>query len=885
MKGILGKVRAVPFALALVTLSASGIVSWWNIDTLVRNDAWVAHTHEVLAELKFLRPALARASSEQLRAEELEARMALPSSEQTIAGVHESLSRLLDLTADNPAQQQRLARVHFLIEDHFRSANGTEPRPALAGQDWLDESQRLIRTMEEEEHRLLTERDLKSRQSARMALLAQFLAIVIGVGVLAGIAWLARRDTYRQQQTIEALRESDNRFRQLADAMPQIVWMNDTEGGAVYLNQRWREFTGVQTANPIDIQQVVHPEDLTALYGEWEKARSAGTTYEVEYRLRHAEDGAYRWFLARAVPVRDAHGKIVGWYGTSTDIEEHKQKEWKTRLLNEELEQRVLARTRELAVAKTAAEAANRAKSEFLANMSHEIRTPMNGILGMTELALDTELRPEQHEYLETVKSSAKSLLTILNDILDFSKIEAGKLDLDPHPFNLRASLGDTLRPLTMRAHKKGLQLVCHIAANVPDDLLADCGRLQQIVINLVGNAIKFTESGEITVRVAEEARTTEDVVLRFAVSDTGIGIPAERLGVIFAPFEQADGSTARKYGGTGLGLAITSRLVEMMGGRIEVKSEVGVGSTFEFTARFGLVAKPIKPSELLTAIEQAPQSNSRAVPRHAGTVCETVEQSLPPLRILLVEDNVVNQRVGTKLLEKQGHTVALAGNGREALAALDSSSFDVVLMDVQMPEMDGFEATAVLRQREAGTGRHQLIIALTAHAMQGDRERCLAAGMDGYVSKPLQARELMKAIRELLPDAPIKPTATLQEQTVSSFNAATALKRLGGNAELLLEVAGLFRQEGGRLLREIDMALEHGDARRAGQAAHSLKGSAGLFVDGELAEAAVELERRGEAGDLAGSRAVFPRLSGQVKALCSALDNLETQDLPHLVS
>ncbi|HZV07179.1 MAG TPA: ATP-binding protein [Gemmataceae bacterium] len=782
MKDILGKVRAVPFALALAALSASGIASWWNIDTLVRNDAWVAHTHEVLAELKFLRPALARASSEQLHAEELKARMALPSSEQPMTGVHESLSRLLDLTADNPTQQDRLARVHFLIENHFRSTNGTEPRPALAGQEWLDESEHLIRTMEEEEHRLLSERDLKSRQSARMALLAQFLAIVIGVSVLAGIDWLARRDACLRQQTIEALRESDNRFRQLADAMPQIVWMSDTEGGAVYLNQRWREFTGVQTANPADIQQVVHPEDLTALYGEWEKARLTGTTYEVEYRLRHGADGAYRWFLARAVPVRDAHGKIVGWYGTSTDIEEHKQKERKTRLLNEELEQRVLARTRELAVAKTAAEAANRAKSEFLANMSHEIRTPMNGILGMTELALDTELRPEQREYLETVKSSAGSLLTILNDILDFSKIEAGKLDLDPHPFTLRASLGDTLRPLTTRAHKKGLQLVCHIAANAPDDLVADCGRLKQIVINLVGNAIKFTERGEITVRVTEEARTIEDVVLRFAVSDTGIGIPAERRGVIFAPFEQADGSTARKYGGTGLGLAITSRLVELMGGRIEVKSEVGQGSTFEFTARFGLVAKPIKPSELLTAIEQASQSSSRAVPRHAGRVCETVEQSLPPLRILLVEDNVVNQRVGTKLLEKQGHTVVLAGNGREALAALDSASFDVVLMDVQMPEMDGFEATAVLRQREAGTDRHQLIIALTAHAMQGDRERCLAAGMDGYVSKPLQAGELMKAIRELLPDAPIKPTLSSPRPKASPFNAATALERLAGS-------------------------------------------------------------------------------------------------------
>jgi PAS domain S-box-containing protein len=759
MKGIFRKVRTVPFALALVVLSASGIASWWSLDTLVRNDSWVAHTHEVLAELKFLRPALERGSGEQLDTEGLKPRTDVPFSEKTLASVHEALALLLHLTADNPAQQQRLARLHILIEDDFRLAKGAEPRPALAGHEWLDEAQGLIRTMEEEERRLLSERDRKSRQSARLALLAQFLAIVIGVGVLAGIDWLARRDTCRQQQTIEALRESDNRFRQLADAMPQIVWMSDAKGGTVYLNQRWREFTGVETADPADIRQVVHPEDQALLYSEWEKARLAGTIYEVEYRLRNDADGAYRWFLARAVPVRGARGTIVGWYGTSTDIEEHKQKERKTRLLNGELEQRVLARTRELAIAKTAAEAANRAKSEFLANMSHEIRTPMNGILGMTELALDTELRPEQREYLETVKSSAGSLLTILNDILDFSKIEAGKLDLDPHPFTLRASLGDTLKPLAMRAHKKGLKLACHIAASVPDNLLADGGRLQQIVINLVGNAIKFTQSGEITVRVTEEARTGEDVVLRFAVSDMGIGIPAERFGVIFAPFEQADGSTARKYGGTGLGLAITSRLVEMMGGRIGVESEVGRGSTFHFTARFGLAANPIKPSELLKAIEQAPQSNSRGVARPAGAASENAEHKLPPLRILLVEDNVVNQRVGTKLLEKQGHTVVLAGNGREALAALESASFDVVLMDVQMPEMDGFEATAVLRQREAGTGRHQPIVALTAHAMKGDRERCLAAGMDGYVSKPLQPGELLQAIREVLPNAPIEPT------------------------------------------------------------------------------------------------------------------------------
>jgi PAS domain S-box-containing protein len=876
MKRIFRKVGTVPFALALVVLSASGIASWWSIDTLVHNAAWVAHTHEVLAELNVVLPALAQASSERLDTEGIKPRTPLLSPEQALASAREALDHLQELTADNPAQQQRLARLHLLIADRFRSPDGADQRPTLAGHEWMDETQHLVRAMEEEERRLLRERDQKSRQSARVALLAQVLAITIGVSVLAAIAGLAWCDARRRQQTIEALRESDSRFRQLADAMPQIVWIGDAEGSATYLNRRWREYTGLDTADLADIQQVVHPEDRAALYSEFEKARSTGTTYQVEYRLRHRTDGVYRWLLARAVPVRDARGAITGWYGTSTDIEEQKRSEQKVRILNEELEQRVLERTRELAVAKTAAEAANRAKSAFLANMSHEIRTPMNGILGMTELALDTDLRPEQREYLKTVKSSAESLLTILNDILDFSKIEAGKLDLDPSPFSLRDSLGDTLKPLDLRAHKKGLELACHVAANVPDDLLADWGRLQQIVVNLIGNAIKFTERGEIVVRVTEEARTAADVILRFAVSDTGVGIPAERLGVIFAPFEQADGSTARKYGGTGLGLAICSRLVEMMGGRIGVESEVGRGSTFHFTVRLGLAAKQ----------EARSCSPSRCgVAWHAGAVPEAAEQTLPPLRILLVEDNRVNQRVGVALLEKQGHTVVLAGNGREALAALESASFDVVLMDVQMPEMDGFEATAALRQREAGTGQYLPIIALTAHAMKGDRERCLAAGMDGYVSKPLRAGELLHAIREVLPDAPIEPTRTLQRQTVSSFDAGAALERLGGNAELLLEIASLFRQEGPRLLREIDDALECGDARRARKAAHSLKGSAGLFAAEGLAEAAVELEQRGEAGDLTGSRAVFPRLSGQVEALCAALNDLAARDLLHPVS
>jgi signal transduction histidine kinase/DNA-binding response OmpR family regulator/HPt (histidine-containing phosphotransfer) domain-containing protein len=672
----------------------------------------------------------------------------------------------------------------------------------------------------------------------------------------------------------------------------------------------------------------------------------------------------------------------------------------------------------ELRQAKELAEAASRAKSEFLANMSHEVRTPMNGILGMTELALRAEPTPVQRDYLNAVKESGKQLLRIINDILDFSKIEAGKLDLESIDFPLRDTLIGMLRPCALGAHEKGLELAYDVSGDVPDVLVGDPVRLRQVLVNLVGNAIKFTSEGEVVVEVCIEAVGQDSACLHFAVRDTGIGIPADKQPMIFQAFMQADGSTTRKYGGSGLGLTISHRLVEAMGGRIWVESNLGEGSTFHFTARFGrshspvagalavpsvqlrslpvlvvddnatnrrilqellkgwlmkptvaesgaaalaalaemeaagqqfrlvlldsqmpemdgftlaekikdryadvtimmltsldesgdaahcrrlgingYLVKPVSPSQLLDSITRALQLASQPKPCPVLPLVLPRCPQQPELRILLAEDNTINQVVAVEMLKELGHTVVVANDGKEALAALARGPFDLVLMDVQMPEMDGFEATAAIRAQETNLAgdpagiRHLPIIAMTALAMKGDRERCLAKGMDGYVAKPIQQEQLAAAIAGVLvpnaaPESTVPrlaaaaPRAQLNGAPSPDLDRTAVLARVGNNKQRLRKYIGLFRNEGPRLLAAVQEAVGNRDAKAVERAAHSVKGAvANLGAVGAF-HAALRLEASGRQGDLAAAEQELTNLEVEVGRFQEALSTWDREGL-----
>ena len=517
----------------------------------------------------------------------------------------------------------------------------------------------------------------------------------------------------------------------------------------------------------------------------------------------------------------------------------------------------VLREKEALAEARDAAESANRAKSEFLANMSHEIRTPMNGIIGMADLALDDCSDKDRMEYMRIVKTSADSLLGIINDILDFSKVEAGKLVVEHIGFRLRQTLHECLQPLILRAKEKGLEITCNISADVPDSVRGDPTRLRQILLNLVGNAIKFTEQGRVAIRVTVQALNAETASLRVSVSDDGIGIPADKLATIFEAFSQADTSTTRKYGGTGLGLTITHRLVELLGGKLEVDSQPGVGSDFHFT--LPLVIEAVQPP--------SPDATNSPAPTVSGVT----------LHILLVEDNPVNQHLALRLLEKWGHQAALSENGQDAVDRIVSGQrFDLVLMDMQMPVMDGIDATHAIRRHEAAQGLSRLpIIAMTANAMQGDREACLAAGMDDYIAKPIKQVELLAKLNTVPKGMNSIPSADRQaaETAVSpepTFDYAGAVARM--DTEIIEIIAPAFLEHHGNELTRLRAAVASGDAEEILRRAHGLKGTLAAFGADPAERRAAEIEVLAKAGDIAGAARLLPDMEDEVFALVAAL-------------
>lgn len=786
-------------------------------------------------------------------------------------------------------------------------------------------------------------------------------------------------DVTERTKADEALEHERYLLQTLMDNLPDFIYFKDIQSRFLKINKaiadRFELNDPSEALGKSDFD-FFGPEHAQQAREDEQKMMESGRPVIGLEEKETWPDGHVTWASTTKLPLKGKDGSVIGTCGITQDITARKQVEVQLR------------------AAKEAAEAANRAKSDFLANISHEIRTPMNAVIGMAELLLDTNLDPAQRQYVEMVWESGESLLMLINDILDFSKIEAGKLDIEEVGFNLRDTLGDTMKSLAVRAHRKSLELAFRVSPDVPEDLRGDPGRLRQIVVNLVGNAIKFTEEGEVVLGVTSVSNSATDVVLQFSVSDTGIGIPKNKQSRIFGAFEQADSSTTRRHGGTGLGLAICKRLIKLMGGRIWLESEVGKGSVFRFTIAFrqsgiktsraeqaeqiagmqvlvvddnetnrrileemlrirgmrpimangadealgllraaqdtsapvplvltdinmpdvdgytlveqirrdvglknvvvmvltsgertedrarcqelGVAArllKPVKQSELMDAIIFAftERTLKTETPTSGGPLDD--RPAMPPMRILLAEDAIANQVLAVGLLKKWDHVVTVANNGLEAVEQLASQPFDLVLMDVQMPEMDGLEATKRIREMEregkifSETTTPVPIVAMTAHAMKGDRERCLESGMDGYVTKPIRVAELVKTINQVTSNESTPPTGTSSSGRTSETSHESeidwtlALRSVEGDQDLLKDVAAAFLEEVPGHLQELSAAVTAGDARAIQRVAHLLKGVSTTFGANRARASAERLEIMGRTGHLDESVAEHAKL------------------------
>jgi hypothetical protein len=706
-----------------------------------------------------------------------------------------------------------------------------------------------------------------------------WLAAALSVLMLGGVSWVAilRRRVRQHTGTIrEWLRREAvlrKQYSDLFDNSTDTIYTHDLELSITSFNRAGELLTGYNRDEILakKITDLLTPESAqraTEMYRRKLDGHQQ-TTYEVELV---AKDG-HRIPVEVSTSLIEEEGRIAGIQGAARDISERKrvEKEWRQ--------------------AKEAAEAASRAKSEFLANVSHEIRTPLNGVIGMTQLLLETRPTEEQREYLVAIEASAVSLLKVIEDILDFSKIEARKLDLEAVEFSLHDTLREAVKSLAFQAQQKGLALRLEVLPGLPAFLQGDPARLRQVILNLLGNAIKFTEKGEVVLSVEKQSENLEEVSLHFSVRDTGIGVPTEKQQAIFEPFVQADGSHSRRFSGTGLGLAICSKLVSMMDGRIWLESEVNKGSTFHFTAGFRRLPPRLEnvlPSDLqgLRRKESLPVP---PVPAPNGR----------SLRILLVEDNEVNRIMVSRMLERHGHRVVAASDGGQAVATVRRSrcgAFDLILLDVQMPGIDGFETTAAIRAHELLSGGRAPIIALTACAMPGDRERCLDAGMDGYLAKPLQMHQLLDLLRDYgarptetpwhPPDQLLHPETQPADPGPGPLDERTLLDHLEGNRQLLNSLIEVYLRQSPSLLAAAQRAFEERNGPALARAAHSLKGSVGSFLARSTIQTAALLEAAAEQADFPRAQESLAALQDELERLAATLRSLsgpqDTKDDPH---